>query len=274
MNGKTVKRLLAAAVLLVASGVVPGAARAGWVVEWTNTAVKRNGERLTSESATMYIDKGRVRLDQPTLTTLIDYNREWFTVLDPKRGVFWGGKVDDYVSAMTKQRAETMRQRSGSDAALSYGMRKVDEKSLPRIEVKKTEQTRMIAEHQTTRYEIYSNGELFEEIWLAEDIDMKGDLDPEKLLAYERKMSAALLGRSAGPFNALHRSKEYADLLQKGFVLESTIHHGAGGFEKKATTIRTVDIGASQFDVPESYRRVQLGEVFPKVEEKQVTPGR
>jgi hypothetical protein len=271
MNGNRVKILLAAASLLIAPGVAPQAARAGWIVEWTNTALEKDGARLSSEPATMYIDKGRVRLDQPTLTTLIDYNKAWFTVLDPKRSLFWSGKVDDYVSEMTKQRAATMRERLGADAAVNYGMRKVDEKSLPRIQIKKTDQTRPIAEHQTTRYEIYSNDVLFQEIWLAEDIDMKGDLDPEKFLAYQRRMGGALLGRSAGPFNALHRSKGYAELLQKGFVLESIVHHGAGGFEKKATAVRTADIGASQFEVPESYRRVRLAEVFPKSEDGAAT---
>jgi hypothetical protein len=266
MHGKRVKRLLVAALLFVGPSAAPGTVQAGWIVEWTNTAIVQDGERLNSETATMYIDKGRVRLDQPKLTTLIDYNKEWFTVFDPKRSVFWAGKLDEYVAEMTAQRAEAMRQRLGPEAAATYGKRKVDENSLPRIEVKKTEQTRKIAEHQATRYDIYSNNELFLEVWLAEDLDTKGDLDPAKLLPYERKMSGVLLGRSAGPFNALQRSKDYAALLEKGFVLESLVHHGAGGFEKKATAIRAADIRASQFEVPESYRRVRLADVFPKSE--------
>jgi hypothetical protein len=266
MDGRRVKRLFAAALLLVGSGMVPRAAQAGWIVQWTNMAIVQDQKRLDPETTTMYIDKGRVRLDQPRLTTLIDYNKEWFTVFDPKRSVFWAGKVDDYVSEMTTQRAEVMRQRLGPDAAAAYGKRKVDEKTLPRIEVKKTTQTREIAEHQATRYEIYSNNDLFLEIWLAEDINTKDDLDPTKLLSYERKMSSGLLGGSAGPFNALHRSKDYAALLEKGFVLETLVHHGAGGFEKKATAIRAADISSSQFEVPESYRRVRLADVFPNPE--------
>jgi len=273
MMGKTIKRGLLALLLSAAVSAAPAAARAGWIVEWSNTAKNPAGEQLSAEPATMYIDKERVRIEQPTLTTIMDYDKGNFTILNPDKRFFWSGKVKDYVREAAQNRADTMRRGAAPGAALNYGLRKVDEASLPRIVIKKTDETREIAGHQTTRYEISSNRELFQEIWLAEDINMKSDLDPTKFLDYQREMSGGMLGKSADAFNALHRSQEYADLLTKGFVLQSIVHHGAGTFKKEATAIRTSNVAESEFAAPETYRRVRLKEVFPKAEEEQGSSG-
>jgi len=266
MNGTILQRIVVMTFLL--AGLTPSLAWGGWIVEWTNTAIKRSGDRLKPEPATMYIDKNRVRVEQPAVTTIIDYDNDRFTVIDPKRMYFWSGKAEDYLTEMARDRAEAVRKRTGKGPVPDYGLPKIDEKSLPAIEIKKTEETSTIAEHPAKKYEVHSNGELFQEIWLAEDIDMTSDLNPKKFLDYQVKMSRGMLGKSSGPFNALYRSNEYSELLKKGFVLDSTVHHASGGFEKKATAIQRADIPAGQFVVPESYRRVRLRDVFPKAEEE------
>jgi len=127
MRGKVIERVFVVAVLLVGLSLAPGIARGGWIVEWTNTAIKPNGDRMTPESATMYIDRNRVRVEQPAVTTVIDYDKGLFTILNPKQMFFWSGKTDEYLSEMVKDRAQAMRERSGRGLAPDYGMRDIDE---------------------------------------------------------------------------------------------------------------------------------------------------
>lgn len=262
------KRGLLLMATLTALALIPRGVQGGWIMEWETTAVRPKGQRFPSELVTMYIDKGRIRTEQPSVITLVDYDKGLFTILNPTNQFFWSGKVEEYVSEATKNRAEQMRRRVGSGGGLSFGRRKIDEKALPRVEIKKTAENGAIAGYRATKYEVFSNGELFQEMWFTQDIDMARDLDSTKSLEYECKRSAGMLGRTAGPFNALYRSSDYADLLKKGNVLlASIVYHGAGSFEKKATSVREAEIPASKFEVPENYRRVRLQDVFPPTEQ-------
>jgi hypothetical protein len=72
-----------------------------------------------------------------------------------------------------------------------------------------------------------------------------------------------MIGRVAGPYNALYTSEEYQKLLEKAFVLRTKTHHLGGGFERVATSMQRTEVPASEFQVPESYRRVRLNDVMP-----------
>lgn len=249
------------ALLIGALCIMPAAVQAGWVAEWEHTPIKSNGERGTTEPATMHIEKGKVRLVQPSTTSLIDYNKSRFAILNPEHQYFWSGTVDQYVAEMRKTRARAAKKRRGKDVA-DEAESHVDPKSLPPVTVTKTNETETIAGHPTRKYEVRVNNELFEELWIAEDLNLSGDLDPKKFLAYQKKMGAAMLGSSAKSYNALYRNAEYEKLLEEGFVLRSITHHIAGGFERKAVAVKQEEIPASEFEVPDSYRRVRLSDVF------------
>jgi hypothetical protein len=198
---------------------------------------------------------------QPSTTSLIDYNKSRFTLLNPDRAYFWSGTVDEYVAAMLKTRAKAAKRRRGEDIGTEQP--KVDPKSLPPVVIAKTEETETIAGHPTRKHEIRVNDELFEELWIAEDLNLSGDMDAKKVLTYQKKMSAAMLGNSATAYNAVYHSQEYQKLLEKGFVLRSITHHIAGGFERKAVELKQVEIPESDFAVPDDYRKVRLSDVFP-----------
>lgn len=238
----------------------PAATQAGWIAEWEHTPIKSNGERGVTEPATMRIEKGRVRLAQPNTTSLIDYNKSRFTILNPQRQHFWSGTVDEYVAQMLKTRAAAAKRKRGEN--IGEEKPKLDPKSLPPVVIARAAETEKIAGHQTNKYEIKVNDELFEELWIADDLDLSGDMDAKKVLAYQRKMSGAMIGNSAIAYNALYHSPEYQKLLDKGFVLRSVTHHIAGGFERTAVELKEVEIPESEFVVPENYRKVRLSDVF------------
>ena len=110
MNG-----MLRTALVVGSVWLLPIPAPAGWVTEWQNTAIKPNGDRLSPQPSSMHIDKGRVRIGQPQIVNIIQYDGGQMSVLNPERQFFWTGTVDEFVKQMTQQRDKQMRQRMGTD---------------------------------------------------------------------------------------------------------------------------------------------------------------
>jgi hypothetical protein len=250
--------------LLAASVVAPAGARAGWVVQWQETTIKPNGDRLDPQPSTMSISKGMVRIVQPQTTSLLDYGKRTFTILNTDQAYFWSGTVDEYLQQMVKNRGASLHKHMGAQGDdLSLGQREIDPATLPPLTIEKTEETATIAGHATTKYEIKVEGELLQEIWLAEDLPVAKDLDPKQFVDFEYTLSRGMLGSSAEAFNALYRSEDYRKLLGRGYILKNVTHHVGGSYERLATEIRQQDVPASEFAVPESYRRVRLGDLLP-----------
>lgn len=249
-------------VLLVFTLVVgPAAAEAGWRVEWKNTPIHKSGPQ-DSEIATAYIGANKSRMEQEHLTTIFDYDQARFTVMNPKTKLFWSGTIDEYVRASARRRNEALRTSMGSKRGKDDDLPEIVVEELPEITIERSGEQREIAGHETIKYVVQVNEEQFQELWVAEGLNVAADLSPEKFLEYQRKNSRGMLGGTAKPYNALYRSPAYLDLLKKGFVLETTTHHLAGGFQQTAKSIRQVEVTPSQFAVPEDYRRAQLDDVF------------
>jgi hypothetical protein len=259
--------------LLTLLAAVPTVARAGWVSEWKNTAVKQNGDRMDPQNSSMAIAGGHVRLEQPDVVTLIDYNTGTFTLANSTTQVFWSGSVADYVRQLAHSRAMGLREKLGNidqknkklkeAEAKDLDPAKVDPAKLPPVSIVKTEVTEKIAGYDTVKYECRAAGDLFQEIWVAPGLDMSSDLDIDRYLALQRQLSASMVGKAAPQYNALYRDDDYRKLLEKATALKTVTHHMGGSFEHTATSVRQADVPPSQFTVPDSYRKVALSDVLP-----------
>lgn len=243
----------------------PSLATAGWVIEWKNTPIRKDVPQ-DSEVSTASISGNKSRMEQPHLTTVYDYEKSTFTVMNPKAKFFWTGGIDEYVKLSAKRRDEGMRKNTTAKKGKPVGeLPELDVESLPEVTIQRSGEQRQIAGHDTVKYVIQINEELFQEVWLAEGLDVAADLDPKKFVAYQRKNSRGMIGGSAKPYNALYRSQAYQEMLEKGFPLETLTHHLAGGFQQTAQSIKQVEVDPASYATPSDYRRVQLQDVF-KVE--------
>ncbi len=251
---------------LVALVAMPPVAKAGWVIEWRSTPIRKD-IRQDSSNSTAYIDDNKSRMEQEHLTSIYDYDKSTFTILNPKAKYFWSGSVEDYVKLSAKRRHEATNKHLGAASkAGADPLPELDLESLPEITVELSGEAREIAGHQTTKYLVKLDNEIFQEFWVAPDVDLTADLDPEKLVEFQKKSSRGMIGAAAKPYNALYRSPAYLDLLRKGYALETKTNHIAGSFEQRARSIRETTVDPARFAVPEGYRRVRLEDVF-KVEE-------
>lgn len=245
-------------------------AHAGWTLQWSMTGFNQKGIRTPTQTATESIANDRSRSEQPTMVTITDYGTLRYTLMNPAKQYYWNGPIQDYVRESSRNRAAGMQERIGhllgkkdpEKAMEAFMPPPVDPAKLPPVSVTSSGLREKIASYETEKYEVRVDGELFLEIWVAPALNISGDLNVNRLLEAKRQMSAGVMGKSSAPFNAVYRSDEYRNLLQKGLPLKEITHHIAGGFERVATAVQQGDIPAAQFEVPSDYRRVRLGDVL------------
>jgi len=261
------------------AALVPATAGAGWVIDWSTTAVNQNGERMAVQRATQAIAGNRVRMQQPEVITVIDYGRDQYTLMNVKKQYFWSGSIDDYLREMGQHRQTAMRERvaamgmaekmSKKNAEKNAGNRATDQKTktigpgdLPPVSITSAGTQEKIAGYDAEKYDVKVDGELFQELWLAHGLDLSADLDAARYQAIQEKTGSAMMGKSSKQYNALYRDPQYRALVAKAFVLKSVTHHLAGGYERIATAVRQEDVPASTFEVPDSFRKVRLADLF------------
>jgi hypothetical protein len=243
-------------------------ARAGWLIEWSTNATNSKGTSLSTATASQAIAGNRVRLEQPQVITLVDYNRDEYAILNPVKYTFWSGSTEDYVRDTRAAREAAVQQRMGNlkgtfdkQGKAATGDAKIDPSTLPPVSVSATGERATIAGYETTKYEVRVDGALFEEVWIA-PIDLSADLDRSRYMAHQQKTAAGRSGRVARTALAVYRSPEYGALFDKGFALKTVSHHQAGRFERTATSVKQAEVDAATFAVPESYRKVRLGDLL------------
>jgi hypothetical protein len=251
---------------LTALVAAPGVARAGWVIEWKSTPVRKE-VRQDSQRSTAYIEDNKMKMEQERIVTVYDYDKQRFTVLNPSTRFFWSGSVDDYVLKSATRRQQQLAKSYGSKKS-DDALPELDPDDLPEVTVELSGETKEIAGYQTTKYVVKINEELFQEMWVAPELDLTDDIDPKKYVEYQQKTSRGMIGASSKPFNAMYRSPAYLDLLRKGFALETSTNHIAGSFEQSARSVRKSSVDSSSFEAPKDYRRVRLDDVFKMPEEE------
>lgn len=256
--------------VLVALALTPSLARAGWVIEWTTTASGQKGQAMPAQRATQSISANQIRMDQPEVVTIVDYDKDRLVMMNPVKEYFWSGTSSDYVREMTRNRDAAMRQRIGNltgkkgDKEAPAGdptPRAIDPAKLPPVSITPSGVTEQIAGYDAQKYDVKVDGQLFEELWIA-PLDLSADVNYDRYLAQQLKNSAAMQGKSADTYAALYRDPEYRRLTEKATVLKSVTHHLAGTFERTATSVAKRDLPASTFTVPESYRKVRLADLL------------
>lgn len=249
--------------------VIPALAQAGWVVEWNTTATNSKGEKLPTQQATQSIAANRVRMEQPEVITITDYGSNRFTMMNPEKQYFWSGTLDEYIRDMAALRSKALQQRVGNltgkkaDAEVkpNPSPADVDVSKLPPVSITPAGSSETIAGYEAEKYAVQVDGEMFEEMWIA-PVDMSADLNFDRFLEQQLTNAAAMKGKAAQSYNALYRSPEYRRLVEKATVVKTVTHHLSGSFERIATGVAQRDVPASAFAVPESYRKVRLGDLL------------
>ena len=236
----------AAGALLMAAAPV----RAGWKIEQENYSRRPNGEYIAKRVTTLLVSKGRVRVVDDSMTIIIDYAKDRLTLMLPAKSLYWTGSSDDYLSALAaaspEQRADPKAATTPSKAA------KID------IEVKNTGEADVIAGHRSTKYEVKINGKNHQFIWIADDLHLGSDLDPQRLQQFQEKIGHSLRGESGQKKVALSRDPAYLELYRKGFPMRTNSFLGTSVIGREVSNISPATVEDGEFDVPKTYISTSL----------------
>lgn len=124
------------------------------------------------------------------------------------------------------------------------------------VRVERTGQVDTLAGHPARNHQIYVEGQLTEEVWIAEDLDISRELDPDKyaqLLQQTRSDDS-----SDWEFDPQVRA-----LRTKGLELKSIRHAATGPEESGAVQkVEQKQLPDSTFQVPAGYKKGTMAQIL------------
>lgn len=230
-----------------------GPARAGLVV------TEGQGPSL----AHTYIQANKLRYENSGQITIFDLNRGTMILLQPQRKLYWTGTpeefarqvksaVDAQLDAELKALPEEERQHLKDDArrpALEAPARMA-------VKVERTTQVDTVAGHPARKHQVYVEGQLIEEVWVAEDLDLSKELDPDK---YAKLLQQTRSDDSSDwEFDPQVRA-----LRTKGLEMKS-VRMAVTGPEESAVVqkVEKKNLPDSTFAVPPGYTKASMAQIL------------
>jgi hypothetical protein len=271
MKIKTTALLSAFITLFLASEVL-----GGWVTEEVTTYGE--GARDTTIS---YVQKNKVMVVNSE-TMVFDFEKGMLYFLVREHKVYWSGTPEEWLQSMEegqKQMEEAQLKKMTPEQREAYSqytkqMNQEAEKPTPReeieVEVKRTSEQATIAGYSGRKYQVWVDGKLKEELWVCAEIDPQDEIDLHKLEPQDEidlhkleEFTKAMGGLSEeGSYESSPEYMKIATYMEQGLVLRSVTYDEEGTREQVSETTRleNKNIPASEFNVPEGYKRLSTAE--------------
>lgn len=240
-----VSRIACAVVVFLLAGA--SVAQAGWVL------VEADG----SESL---ISKGRMSGSWDTGTAILDAGNSKIVIIDEMRRIYASGTVDELCDQITSSVEGMMGDMPEEQKEMIKRM--MASEKAPVVTIVEKGDGEKISGFATKRYDILANGELYEQLWLADDAALVAECKPVMMMLarFSQCMASANpMGGASDP----EATPEYAGIFELGVIVRSV---SAGELEEgiapEEATIEKRDVPESAFKVPDGYRAVSFADVF------------
>jgi hypothetical protein len=260
---------------------LPVSAGAGWVIEQVEYANPGSEGTKTIQ----YISKNRLKTVGEGHTFIMDFPKNLFIATDEENRLYWSGTVDAYVQEVQAfQQAANDLVRQQMEEALKEmppKQRKAMEDMLqqmrgtpppstssatgqrPQVKVEPTSETGTVVEHSVSKVLVYANGKPYQEVWLAKDISLQGDLDLKRMRSLQAQLTQAVMADLPSR-QAVEADPAYEKMLEQGYPLK-IVELGEQGEPEAVTEVVLVqkrEIPDREFLIPDSYRSIDLREFF------------
>ncbi len=245
-------RLSLAAVALAALLARP--AVGGWVFERVTHTELAPGP---SSKVTTFVSKGKVKELHPDGTYFLwDVPRKRLFQVNPSARSYSGGPVQQMIGSI-KRYLDEMREGLAkmSDEEREDLARRMGDVPMPVPKtgvppawtVKATGRSRKILGRTAKLFEIHADGRLFEERWIATDLEFGADLDYAEYARWGRALEAAF---AAGMGDDLPSGREVEALDAKGLVMRSVLLGEKARVVSDVTSLEKKDLPDSTFALP------------------------
>ncbi|BEQ16829.1 DUF4412 domain-containing protein [Desulfoferula mesophila] len=220
--------------------------------------------------STMYAQDNQVRAGMGRGGMIYDLNHDTVTMLNPDRQVYWSGNpntlkqqmnqaMDSRIEAALKQVPPDQREQMRAMMKQRMGMTKTPPQPPDKVEVKKTGESAKIAGYQSQKYQVYVDGKLRQEVWMASAPGFKGQVDLTKMT----KLAQAMNPQSAAPGSSWRNSPEMTKLMSAGMPMKMVEYSRGGPMTvMTVTSVEQKKLPASTFQPPAGWKQVDFNQMM------------
>jgi hypothetical protein len=227
--------------------VATGAAQAGWVL-------------IEADGSESLISKGQMRAAWDIGTSILDANSSKIIIIDEMRRTYASGTVDELCAEIKSSVESLMGEMPAEQREMIQRM--MAQEKAPEVKIVDKGAGEKISGFATKRYDVLANGELHEQLWIADDAALMAECKPVMMMLAQFSQCMA----SANPMGGVsdpEATPEYAGIFELGIIVRSV---GAGELEEgiapDEATIEKRDVPESTFKVPAGYRAISFADVF------------
>ncbi|MGH7909530.1 MAG: DUF4412 domain-containing protein, partial [Thermodesulfobacteriota bacterium] len=131
-----------------------------------------------------------------------------------------------------------------------------------RVRIEKTPDKQTMAGYDATKYKIYTDGAVYQEIWISDEVSVYKDIDMNKMNDFQNRVNETLSSLYTSSGGGLESSLEYQRLLEKGYPLKTVQVVGQNKGIIEVVNAKETEIGNSEFEVMKGFRKTTLEEVM------------
>lgn len=210
-----------------------------------------------------YIQANRLRYEDAGQVTIFDLNQGTMILLQPAHKRYWTGTPEDFarqVKSTVDAQLDVELKALPEDErlALKDDARRPALEAPAKMQVKvvRTDQVDTLAGHRARKHQIFVEGQLLEEVWIAEDLDVGKELDPDKY-------AKLLLQTRSDDSGDWEFDPQVRALRTKGLEMKS-IRHAATGPEESGgvNKVEQKQLPDSTFQVPPGYTKATMAQIL------------
>ena len=235
-------------------------AQAGWVLH----------QETPGGPSTMYVQDNKVRAGMGLGGIIYDLNHETVTMLNSDHQVYWSGNpqqlnqqmnqaMDARMEQALKQAPPEQRDQMRAMMRERMGQGKGMAPPAAQVQVKDSGQSAKIAGYQATKYQVYVDGKLRQEMWVAQVPGFTDEMDMGKMMKLAHSMRAG----APGPGLGWRRSQAVQKLLSQGMPMK-IVEYGRGGpmTVMTMTKVENKSLPASTFQAPAGWKKVDFSQMM------------
>lgn len=280
---------MAMALLGVLAAAAP--ASAGWIID----QVMRGGGSDETHRQRMFLQSNRLKtvsLEGPSVTqaVVMDLDAQTITQIDYKARTYTTATAKEYAELMRQgleKMGETMGQMQGQMKELEAQLKnlppeqrqqieammkqaqgaqrqtaqpklKPEDCAPEKVEVKRTGKNMSVAGYDAIGYQVFANGKLDSEVWIAPAITAAREIDPQKLERMVSEMMKAM--PQCPPRGQMFGADPVWKLMKDGYPVRSV--EKEGGTVTEVVKAESRSLGAAEFQAPAGFARKTLKEMM------------
>ena len=235
--------------LLITSTIYPQA----WVITEANNNTVYIGEEWLKS-----IENG----EDGVSTSIYNLLGDKMILIDDNEEIYAKGSSVDFCNAIKSFSDDMNKNNPAAQQKMRQDMIKAEKaKPVPEITVSKSDGEK-IAGYQTTKYSIFMNGGLYEEMWITNDSALSSIMKAyRKILKENSKITKCMVPDEVFLRSTLEFTKEYKEVEMAGITLKSINYEDyESNIQTEIVSLTKEHIPASEFDAPEGYKLVSFKE--------------